>query len=188
MNPDVRELVGDAERALREGRAPDAYTAFLEAGDVAAKLQLWKSSLRCYRRAVELDLFDARAVGRLARIAPRAGAGTEWAEYATALAGRPPWPRFDCRAAQLVIGDLGAAVTCAPVGTVLEVLMTGDELVEVHPDARLANMPLAMALVILRRAMWAQPRDHAPDPMTLDVVYAGRRPMRLDELGDWAPA
>jgi hypothetical protein len=73
-----------------------------------------------------------------------------------------------------------------PVGTVLEVLMTGDSLVEVHPDARLANMPLAMALVILRRAMWAAPRDHAPDPMAIDVVFGGRAAMRLDEMGDWS--
>jgi len=188
VNHDVRELVGDAERALREGKPADAYALFLDAGDVASKLQLWRSALRCYRRAVELDLFDQRAVGRLARIAPRANAATEWAEYATALAGRPPWPRFECRAAQLVIGDLGAVVTCAPVGTVLEVLMTADDLVEVHPDSRMANMPIAMALIIMRRAMWAAPRDHAPEPMAIKVVYAGRAPMRLDELGDWAPA
>ena len=188
MNHDVRELVGDAEKAVRERREGEAYDFFLDAGDCAAKLGLWRSAVRCYRRAVELDLFDARAVGRLARVAPRAGAGTEWAEYATTLAGRPLWPRFDCRLAQLVIGDVGAVVRCPPVGTVLEVLMTGDDRVEVHPDARLANMPLAMALVVVRRALWASPRDHAPDPMTITVIFAGRAPMRLDEVGDWAPA
>ncbi len=188
MNHEVRALLADADRALRENNPAAAYDHFVEAGDVAAGLQLWRSAVRCYRRGVELDLFDGRAVGRLARVAPRAGAGTEWAEYVTVLAGRPPWPRFDCRIAQLVIGDGGAVVTCTPVGTVLEVLMTADDRIEVHPDARLASMPLAMALVVLRRAMWTAPRDDAPVPMSLDVIYAGRSPMRLDEVGDWTAA
>ena len=186
MNHEVRALVADAERAVRESNLGVAYDHFIEAGDVAAGLQLWRSAARCYRRAVELDLYDGRAVGRLARVAPRTGAGTEWAEYATVLAGRPPWPRFDCRLAQLVIGAGGAIVTCTPVGTVLEVRMTADDRIEAHPDARLQSMPLAMGLVILRRALWITPRDDAPDPMSIAVVFAGRGAMRMEESGDWA--
>jgi hypothetical protein len=187
MNHDVRELVGDAERAIREQRDADAYALFLEAGDTASNLGLWKSGLRCYRRAVELDLFDPRAIGRLARIAPRASAGNEWAEYATALAGRPPWPRFDLRNVQLRAGGVAATVTCGAVGTVLEVMMSADDVVEVHPDPRLATMPIAMALIVMRRAMWTAPRDSAPEPMSINVVFAGRPAMRLDEIGDWTP-
>jgi hypothetical protein len=48
-------------------------------------------------------------------------------------------------------------------------------------------MPLAMALIILRRAMWLAPREHASDPMALRVAFDGRPQVRLDELGDWEP-
>ena len=64
--------------------------------------------------------------------------------------------------------------------------MTEDDLVETRPALRYAGMPLAMALVILRRAMWLAPRDVAAEPGTLRVAFDGRPQVRLDELGDWA--
>ncbi len=47
-------------------------------------------------------------------------------------------------------------------------------------------MPRAMGMVILRRAMWLNPRDQASDPLSLRVVFAGRAEVTLDELGDWS--
>ena len=65
MNADVRVLLADAERALRADKLAAARAAFLEAGQSAASYQLWRSALRCYRRALELDLADREAVGRI---------------------------------------------------------------------------------------------------------------------------
>jgi hypothetical protein len=48
-------------------------------------------------------------------------------------------------------------------------------------------MPLAMALIILRRALWLAPRELAADPMSVRVAFDGRPEVRLDELGDWEP-
>ena len=63
--------------------------------------------------------------------------------------------------------------------------MTADDLVEARPEARFTGMPLAMALIILRRALWLAPRELAADPMSLRMAFDGRPQVRLDELGDW---
>lgn len=186
VNADVRLLLADADKALRIDDLTGARAALIEAGQCAAGYQLWRSALRCYRRALELDLVDRDALGRILAMPARVVPPHDWVEYRRAL-DRHAWPSFSCRAAQIVTGDLGALVECPGAGVVLELMMTADDLVETRPDARLDGMPLAMALIILRRAMWMAPRDVANEPSVLRVAFNGRPQVRLDEIGDWEP-
>jgi hypothetical protein len=186
VNADVRLLLADGERALRADDPVAARAAFLEAGHSASSYQLWRSALRCYRRALELDLVDREAIDRIARMSPRVIALADWTEYGRALA-QHAWPSFGCRSSQIVTGDLGAHVECGATGVVLELMMTEDDLVETRPDARFTGMPMAMAMIILRRALWMAPRDFAAEPSSLRVAFDGRPQVRLDELGDWEP-
>jgi hypothetical protein len=190
MNADVRVLLADAERALRADQLAAAREAFLEAGQCAASYQLWRSALRCYRRVLELDLADREAVGRVVQLPPRVIALADWHDYARALDARSEvrgWPSFGCRAAQIVTGNVGAQVECPGTGVVMELMMTEDDLVETRPEARFAGMPLAMAMIILRRALWFAPRELATDPVSIRVAFDGRPQVWLDELGDWEP-
>lgn len=186
MNADVRVLLADAERALRAEQVTAARAAFLEAGQSAASYQLWRSALRCYRRVLELDLTDREAVGRIAQLPPRVSALADWHDYVRALDTRA-WPSFSCRAAQIVTGNVGAQVECPGTGVVMELMMTEDDLVETRPEARFAGMPLAMAMIVLRRALWFAPRELATDPASIRVAFDGRPQVWLDELGDWEP-
>jgi hypothetical protein len=186
MNADVRLLLSDAERALRADNLVAARDGFLEAGQCASGYQLWRSALRCYRRVLELDLLDREPIARITRMPARVIAPSDWSEYTRAI-DRTGWPAFGCRAAQIVTGDAGATVECPGVGSVMELMMTADDLVETRPDARFAGMPLAMALIILRRALWLAPRELAAEPGSLRVAFEGRQQVRLDELGDWEP-
>lgn len=190
MNADVRVLLADAERALRADELAVARAAFLEAGQCAASYQLWRSALRCYRRSLELDLADREAVGRIVQLPPRVIALADWHDYARALdpgLGTRGWPSLGCRTAQIVTGNLGAQVECPGTGVVMELMMTEDDLVETRPEARFAGMPLAMAMIVLRRALWFAPRELATDPASIRVAFDGRPQVRLDELGDWEP-
>jgi hypothetical protein len=190
MNADVRVLLADAERALRAEDLAAARAAFVEAGQCAVGYQLWRSALRCYRRALELDLADREAVARIVQLPPRVIALADWRDYARALdleATARAWPSLSCRAAQIVTGGAGAQVECPGTGVVLELMMTEDDLVETRPDARFAAMPLAMAMIVLRRALWFAPREFATDPGSIRVAFDGRPQVRLDELGDWEP-
>ena len=186
MNADVRLLLADGERAFKDDDQAAARAAFLEAGQSAASYQLWRSALRCYRRALELDVCDKAPIARILQMPARVIPPVDWVEYMRAL-DRFGWRGFGCRNAQIVTGDLGALVECPGVGVVMELMMTADDLVETRPDGRFKGMPLAMAMVILRRAMWMAPRDAANEPSSLRVAFDGRPQVRLDELGDWEP-
>lgn len=184
MNVEVRAQLGSAERAFKSGDATAARDAFIAAGDVARRFQLWKSATRCFRHALELDLLDRAAVARLCGLLGRGGHLIDWIDYAKAL-DRNDWPRFGCRKAQMVIGDSGAFVECPGVGPVLDVTMPDTELVEAQPDGRFVGMPTAMALIILRRALWPLRLEKTVPPRTVRVSFAGRLPVVLDELGEW---
>lgn len=149
----------------------------LDAGDEAKSLSLWRKATRCYARALELDVCDREAVERIAAIAPRISNGKDWIAYQRALDAHPAWPHFGVRGAQIVIGDLGAVVACPPIGSVLELLMSADDLVEARPDGRFAGMPLAMGMIVLRRAMSPMPANAA-----IRVAFSGQAPVPLDEL------
>lgn len=175
MNIEVREQLGSAEKAVHARDWERAREAFVAAGDLAASYQLWRTSVRCYRQALELDLIDRAAVARLVGLVGRGGNVVAWSEYGRAL-DRHDWPHFSCRGAQIVIGDDGAIVECAGVGPVLELTMPEPDLVSAQPDGRFAGMPLGMALIILRRAL---------GPGVVQVSFASRGLVSLDDNGDW---
>ena len=66
--------------------------------------------------------------------------------------------------------------------------MPAEDLVEAQPDGRFARMPLAMAMIILRRALWSYACEPAVPPRSIRVMFAGRDPIVLDELGEWHAA
>lgn len=187
MNVETRILFADAERAVRDGELATARACFLEAAEHAAAVQLWRGALRCYRHALELDLTDRDVIERIGRLPPRVLSGRGWDTYRRALDSHPSWPRFGCRTARIVSGDLGAVIGCAGVGPVLELIMSEPDLVETRPDARFTGMPSGMALVILRRALWPTPRE-VERLMSVRVMFDVRERVRLDELGDWEPS
>jgi hypothetical protein len=184
MNVEVREQLGTAERAFRAGDVGGAREAFITAGDLAAGFQLWKTATRCYRHALEIDVLDREVIARLVGLVGRGGHAVEWSEYARAV-DRHDWPHFGCRTAQLVIGDAGAFVECPGTGPVLDITMPDHDLVHAQPDGRFAGMPIAMALLILRRALWPLRLEQAVPPRSVGVGFAGRNPLVLDELGEW---
>ena len=184
MNVEVRDQLGSAERAFRSGDVTAARDAFLAAGDLAAGFQLWRTTSRCYRQALELDLLDRIALARLIALFGRGGHVVEWPEYARVV-DRCDWQHFGCRGAQLVIADHGAFVECPGVGPVLDVAMPAEEVIEAIPDGRFTRMPIAMAMIILRRALWSYAAEPAIPPRNVRVVFAGRAPVALDELGEW---
>lgn len=184
MNFDVRVLLSTAERALRNHEPAEARAAFLEAGLAAASYQLRRTAIRCYRLALELNLVDPEPIARILQLPPRTNAHMDWKLYAHALE-RHAWPAFSCRSAHVLTGGFASRVECPGIGTVMELIMPADDLIETRPDPRLTGMPLAMALVILRRAMWIAPRDHADAPQALRVAFDGFPSVRLSELGDW---
>src|SRR5262249_4826323 len=153
MNRDVRMLVADAERALAERTPSVAMLRFVEAGDTAAQYNLWRGALRCYRSALEIDLTYEPPIARAIRIAHHAGGDAlgDWTEYrlaARALAG------FGCRGAEVTIDDHGAFVTCPGAGPVLSLAMPERDLVEATALPPRGAMPLAMAMIVLRRGLF----------------------------------
>lgn len=184
MNADVRELLSDSQRALRAGDLAAGVQRLVEAGDCAVRYQLWRSAVRAYVAALELDLVDRTVLGRLVGLVGRGGHPFEWSDYARRVE-RASWPHFGCRDAQLVIGDEGASVVCRRVGAVLSVAMPEPDLLAAHPDRRFAGMPLAMALVVLRCALWSPSATPATPPRKVGIAFAGGDPVELDELGSW---
>ncbi len=159
----------------------------MEAGQSASEVQLWRAAIRCYRHALELDLLDREAVDAVLRMPTRVISGRGWDDYKLALDAHPGWLRFSCRTARVVSGDLGAVVECPGVGTVLELIMSEPDLVETRPDARFRGMPLTLAMIVLRRALWSTPRERATEPTSIRVTYSAQQRIRLDEHGDWDP-
>jgi hypothetical protein len=183
VNPDDGASFVRGERAARAGELDEASRWFVKAGREAASEQRWQTATRCYRAALEIDLFDLRLVARLNAVNSRAA--NEWTAYARALPSLH-WPRFGCRGATMVMGTGGARVDCPNVGRVLDVHMSDGDVVDARPDERFHDMPHAMSLVILRRALWPQPQLHRK-PMTVRVSFVSHRDVILDELGDWKP-
>jgi hypothetical protein len=181
-------LSRDAELAARRGDIGEALRGFIDAGDRAVGVQLWRSAVRYYRSALELDLVRREPVARLLRIAPRAGNQAEWNEYARALDEHSAWPHFGCRSAQILTHDRGSVVACAGSGAVLEFAMTQPEVIEARPDGRFARMPIAMAMLVLRRALWSAPSEMTKKPARVRLMFDGHDPVWLDELGDWGAA
>jgi hypothetical protein len=184
VNGDVRVLLAAGERALRSGNCADARSVFLEAGQAAAGDQLWRVAQRCYRLALELDLVDREPVKRILRLPSRNTVHADWNEYACAL-DCYAWPSFGCRSARIVTCDERSWIECPGIGAVMEVTMPEDDLIEVDPVPRLAGMPLAMAMMIVRRAMWIAPRYHTTCPQWLRVGFDNLPEVRLCELGEW---
>jgi hypothetical protein len=187
VNFDARVLFNEGERAALRGDHADARRAFLEAGSSAAAVQLWRTAIRCYRHALELDLSDREAVNRICRMPARIVNDRGWYDYRRALLKPSPWGPFGCRIAQVVSSDQGTLVQCPNTGPVLQVVMAEADLVEVHPHPNFLRMPIAMAMVVLRRGLWPTPRETTPAPMTVRVSFERRLRLRLDEHGDWEP-
>ena len=182
MNIEIREALADAERAIAEGDRRAAARAYVDAGDLGVRYQLWRSAARSYRFALELDLASPAVVAKLVALGPRGTRTADWLDYATALDAHPDWPHASCLRAQVLIDDRGGYVDCGL--RVLRLAMTGDDHVEAQPEPLFSEMPLAMGLVVLRRAMWPNARESG-SPMRLRVTFARRPPVWLDELGDW---
>lgn len=189
MNVETRILFADGERAARDGDLAAARVYFLDAAQAAVDVQLWRSALRCYRQALELDLVDRSIVARVLQIPARVISGRGWDRYLSALDHHPEWPRFGCRGTRVVSSDEGAVVECSGIGPVLELIMSARDRVEVRPDGRFVGMPSAMGLIILRRALWPAPRERSErnELMSVRVTFDGRERVVLDEHGDWEP-
>lgn len=182
---EIRQFLVDAEHAARTEDHEASRAIFVQAGDCAIRHQLWTAAARCYRGALELDLVAHDVVARLVSLDERLSTGCDWREYAYALTRSPGWPHFECRRARILTGDSGSLVECAGVGPVLELTMPHVNLVEIYPDGRFAGMPIAMALLILRRALWPRPQERADAPACVQVMFRGTHGC-LDELGEWA--
>lgn len=183
---DMRLLLAAGEQALRSDNRADARAAFLAAGQAASRDQLWRRAQRCYRLALELDLVDREPIERILRLPSRTISHAEWNVYACVLDCHA-WPSFGCRPAQIVTGGQRSQVECPGIGAVMELTMPDDDLIEAHPAPRLAGMPFAMAMMILRRAMWIAPRDSTNRPQRLRVAFDELPQVWLCELGEWKP-
>ena len=185
MNADIQTSLSDARQALHAGDRDAATRAFLDAGDCAVKYQLWRSAQRApFRSALELDLVDRVAVGRLVDLGGRLrSTHADWTAYAAALEARD-WPHFSSLNAQIVMDDHDAVIECPGIGRVIEIGMSAGDRFDAMPDRQMVGMPLGMMLIVLRHALWPMSREWSTTPVRVEVVHGGDR-VWLDELGDW---
>jgi hypothetical protein len=186
MSDDVLVDVANGEIAAGKGDLALASRMFVESGLSAAASESFRLAVRCYRAALEIDLLDRRVIARLLGLGARAGDG--WNAYARTI-DLVDWRSFGCRDASVVSGGGGATVHCSGVGPVLGMVMSQPDRVEAYPDQRFVKMPLAMAMIILRRVLWPESRTWPaagdPPPLHVRVKFPAHREARLDEFGDW---
>ena len=176
-------MAGAAKRALVGGDFETARACFVEAGDCAVRFQLWRSAFRAYRSALELDLVDPVPVARLRMLRGSMTMVGDWSDYARVLEVNPTWPSIRAVGARILSADTGTIVECRGVGPVLELAMPEPDLIEARPDGRFRQMPRAMALLVVRRALWPFPRER--DGMRVRVAWGCLPRVWLDESGDW---
>jgi hypothetical protein len=86
---EIRDLIGKADGAARANDLAAARRGFVEAAVCAQSHGMWRAAMRCYRRALELDLCDRELVGRIATIAGKLGGdGSTTAAHSTRTRGR----------------------------------------------------------------------------------------------------
>ena len=183
VNIDARELLAAGDRAARVGHHASARQCFLEAGDSAASLGLWKAALRCYRFGLELDLFDEEIVAAVRRLPLQARGGQGWRDYEDSVRCKPD-RSFGCREARITTADQTSYIECPLIGPVLDIYLDR-ETVEARPLERFREMPVAMAMIIVRRALW--PKTENLGASSRWVSFQARAPVQLNELGDWSP-
>jgi len=183
VNIEISEMAGAAKRALVVGDLDTARACFIEAGDCAVRFQLWRSAFRAFRNALELDLVDPVPVARLRTLRGSMTMIGDWSDYARSLDANPTWPTVSAVGARILSADSGTIVECRGVGAVIELAMPEPDLIEATPDGRFRQMPRAMALLVVRRALWPFPRER--DGMRVRVAWGSMPRVWLDEAGDW---
>lgn len=185
MSTNISRIRVGAERDLQRGEIDRAFRRFLAAGDAARRDARWLLAARCYRDALELDLGSRVAVRRLIAIGRHTRDRSAWIDYAHALERDPYSSGFSCRGAQLLVHNLGAVVQCVEVGPVLDLLMTSDSSFDCLPDGRFRDMPVAMSMLVLRRALW--PDGRSKRGARVRVTYRGHV-VWLNPRGEWFAA
>jgi hypothetical protein len=185
VNIEISEMSSAAKRAIVVGDFETAKACFIEAGDCAVRFQLWRSAFRAFRSALELDLVDPVPVARLRMLRGSMTMVGDWSEYARSLETNPTWPTVRAVGARILSADTGTIVECRGIGPVIEIAMPEPDLIEATPDGRFRQMPRAMALLVVRRALWPFPRER--DGMRVRVAWGTLPEVWLDESGDWQP-
>jgi len=183
VNVEISEITVAATHALAAGDYQAARQRFVEAGECAVRFQLWRSAFRAFRNALELDLVDPVPVARLKALRGSLTMLGDWSDYARVLDSKPAWPSLSAIGARILSADSGTIVECRDVGPVVELTMPDRDLLEATPDGRFRTMPRAMALLLVRRALWPFPRER--DGMRVRVAWGATPLVWLDESGDW---
>lgn len=184
VHAEVTRLVYDAEQIARDGDHDSSITAYMRAGKCAARHRHWQSALWCYKAALELNLLGRDVVANILGLGDRIRTSADWFEYARSLDSND-WPRFGAAGAKIVTHDSGSLVECPGIGVVLELIITDPGTLEAFPDGRFRAMPLAMALLVIRRALWPQAASDPSSKLRAEIEYRGRRVL-LRAAGEWS--